>query len=449
MRRRSIVAPILLILLGVLFLLNNLRPEVPLLRLVALYWPYLLIAWGVLKLVEAALAMIGDKPLPPGRLTGGEVALVVLICLVGSGMYAANRHFHNISIGPFGPRSVEIFGDQFDYPVAAEKPVANISRVVLENLRGNIRLAGGDAQQVRVTGRKTVRAFSRSDADQADRQSPLEIVIQGDQAIIRTNQERVTDDRRIFTDLEVTVPRKVSMVARSRYGDFDVVNLDGSVDINSDNAGVRLGDIGGDVRIELRRSDVIHAHMVKGKIDLQGRGTDVEFENISGPVTINGSYSGDMEFKKLAQPLHFQSRQTNLLVTRIPGQLRMDLARLTAANVVGPIRLTTRSRDIDIEEFTETLELELERGDVDLKPKDLPLARIDARVRNGDLALALPGAAKFSLKAITERGEAENEFGPDIRMETRNHGASLTGNVGDGPQITLTTQRGALRLAKQ
>jgi hypothetical protein len=448
-RSRSLVWPVLLIALGALFLANNLRPEIPLFRLLAAYWPFLLIAWGGLRLAEVLLAMSTDRPLPSGRLTGGEITLVVFICLIGSGMYAANRRFHTIGIGPFGQRGVEIFGEQFDYPLEGQKPAAGVKRILIENLRGNVRVTGTAAPEIRITGRKTVRAFSRSDADQANQQSPLEITVTGDQAVIRTSQERVTDERRISDDLEVSVPRGISLEARGRYGDFDVNDLEGGVDINSDNAGVRLNRIGGDVRVDLRRSDIIRAVDVKGKVELKGRGADIELENIAGPVTVNGSYSGDLEFKNLAQPLHFQSRQTDLLVTRIPGHLRLDLSRLTAANVVGPLRLTTRSRDITIEEFTESLELDLERGDVELRPKAAQLAKIDARVRSGDLNLTLPASAHFDLKATTARGEVENGFGPALKLETRDHGATLSGSVGKGPQISLLTQRGAVRISKE
>ena len=61
--------------------------------------------------------------------------------------------------------------------------------------------AGDDQQDIRITGRKTIRAFSRADADHADQQTPIDIVIQGNIATVRSNQERVTDDRRVFADL--------------------------------------------------------------------------------------------------------------------------------------------------------------------------------------------------------------------------------------------------------
>ena len=52
MRRTSIVAPLLLIAIGALFLAHNLYPDLPVLDYIARFWPFLLIGWGALRLGE-------------------------------------------------------------------------------------------------------------------------------------------------------------------------------------------------------------------------------------------------------------------------------------------------------------------------------------------------------------------------------------------------------------
>ena len=52
MKRGSLIGPMLLILIGVLFLINNIRPELPILQVIGNYWPFVLIAWGALRLLE-------------------------------------------------------------------------------------------------------------------------------------------------------------------------------------------------------------------------------------------------------------------------------------------------------------------------------------------------------------------------------------------------------------
>ena len=77
--------------------------------------------------------------------------------------------------------------------------------------------------------------------------------------------------------------------------------------------------MGGNARLEIGRSELIRASDVKGKLELQGNGADVDLENIAGQVTVNGSYRGTLEFKNLAKPLVFEgSRNTELHVQAVP-----------------------------------------------------------------------------------------------------------------------------------
>ncbi len=50
--RSSLFAGLLLILLGVIFFLDRIHPGFEIGRLIRLYWPLLLILWGVAKLLD-------------------------------------------------------------------------------------------------------------------------------------------------------------------------------------------------------------------------------------------------------------------------------------------------------------------------------------------------------------------------------------------------------------
>ncbi|MEO7141878.1 MAG: DUF4097 family beta strand repeat-containing protein, partial [Bryobacteraceae bacterium] len=271
---------------------------------------------------------------------------------------------------------------------------------------------------------------------------------QGDQIIIRANQDRANSGSRISTDLELTVPKGASLEAHGRGGDFDVTNLAGNVEIGSDHGGVRLQDIGGDVRLDLRRSDIVRAVNVKGGVDLRGHGSDIELQNVGGQVIVNGSYTGVVQFTNLAMPLRFEVPQTQLNVEKLPGQVRMALGDFTGTNLVGPVRLTSRSRDVTISDVTQSLELSMDRGNIDLRPGKLPLARMEVRTHSGDIELALPPAAKFELKATANHGDISNDYGAPLKLEAEDHGATLSGEAGGGPLVSLTSDRGSITVRK-
>ena len=187
---------------------------------------------------------------------------------------------------------------------------------------------------------------------------------------------------------------------------------------------------------------------VKGKMDLHGRGSDVDLENIAGQVTIDGSFSGTLDFKNLAQPMQLQGRNTELSVAAIPGTISMSLSGFNASNVVGPVRLVTRSRDIHLERFTQSLDLEAQMGDVFLEPGGCRCPHRGA-LRAGAASSWSCRRASFQLQATSQRGDAVNDFGPQIQKEVEGRTAMLKGKVGDGPTIRLTSDRGTIPVRRE
>ncbi|MDQ2945685.1 MAG: hypothetical protein M3Y27_07050, partial [Acidobacteriota bacterium] len=123
MRRSSVIAPLLLILVGIAFLTRNLWPDIPVADLLSRYWPFLLIAWGGLRLIEIIFWSATGKPLPRSGISGGEWMLVIFLCLIGSIMY----HSRQWSWMPNGRslRGMMVnMGESYDFTVApAEKTV--------------------------------------------------------------------------------------------------------------------------------------------------------------------------------------------------------------------------------------------------------------------------------------------------------------------------------------
>src|SRR5438105_2067732 len=121
MRRTSVVAPLLLIGIGALFLARNLYPDLQLLDFLARYWPYLLIFWGSLRLVEVLVWSATDKPLPSRGVSGGEWALVIFLCIFGSTVNTVR----GISTNNWWPRNfmvggLDVFGESYEYPITGE-----------------------------------------------------------------------------------------------------------------------------------------------------------------------------------------------------------------------------------------------------------------------------------------------------------------------------------------
>jgi len=448
MRRGSIIGPLILIALGILFLLRNVWPDIPVFELLSRYWPFLLIGWGVIRLFEIFIWASQSKPIPRQGISSGEWTWIILICVVGLAAHTAHRFVTSFPSGRAWRGVVMNMGENYDYTLSSvSEPCPANCRVLIESFRGNAKITGSPDNEVRATGSQRIRSFQKSDADNANRQTPFELVRQGDQLIVRTNQDKVSDRLRVSADLEITVPAGASIEAHGRSGDFDIQNVNGNIDVNSDNAGVRLDNIGGNVRLDLRRSDSIRATQIKGNLDLKGRGQDVMLENIAGQVTLSGTYVGQVDAKNLAHPLRYTDSRVTLSLEKLPGEMHLSLGDFNAENVIGPIRLDARSSDVHLSEFTDSLDLELQRGDVTLRPaKAMP--KIDVHTRSGDVDLALPEGAHFDLRASTNHGDIRNDFGSPLTVSQSPGRASISGSTGGGAQVRIETNRGDIAIRK-
>ena len=101
-RRRSLIGPVIMIAIGVLFLLVNagMLTAKSVFVWFAHYWPLIIILWGVVKLIEYIDAR--NKGLPAPGIGAGGIVLLVILLVFGSGMSAAYRGLHNVNMDEVG-----------------------------------------------------------------------------------------------------------------------------------------------------------------------------------------------------------------------------------------------------------------------------------------------------------------------------------------------------------
>lgn len=447
MKRGSLIAPLLLILIGVVFLIRNIWPDWPVMESLVTWWPFILIGWGALRIVELLYLYFTDRKLPLAGISGGEWALIIILTVVGSTVWGVRR-FTQEGFGKFRIGGVEVFGESFDYAMnPSQLKTGKTPRVFIENHRGVTRVVGADVDEVQVSAKKTIRAMDRATADKAHAQTPMKVDKSGDTVSILTNLDRA-ENARASTDLEITVPAGTTLEVRGRGADIDISGINGEVSVNAEGGGLRALNLGGNLRIDARGTDIVRADKVKGNVSLQGKGRDVEFAEVAGTLEISGAYSGETTLRKIEKPVHFVSSMTDIRVEKIPGEMSMSLRNLTLSEVTGPVVVKAKTKDIVLSNVSNTISIDVDNGDVEVRQARLPLARIDVQTRSGSIELALPPAAKFSINAETVRGDVQNDFDDKLTTETRGRGGQITGSLGAGPEIRLQTTRGEVSLRK-
>src|SRR5437588_8445416 len=156
-RTSGVFSGLLLIVFGFLVLLHN-YGHLQLGGLIRHWWPLIFIFWGATKLYERTLAQRQGGT--AGWITPGEVFLVIgLMTVVGIVILAGKipHALEGMDINLGEPYS-------FDLDVPAQ-PIAPNAHLSIHTGRGTVTVRSSDDATLRITGKKSVRTFSESDAD--------------------------------------------------------------------------------------------------------------------------------------------------------------------------------------------------------------------------------------------------------------------------------------------
>jgi len=447
--RRSFAGPVVLIVLGVLFLLGNLGYVRwgQLGYLFARYWPLLIILWGLIKLAEYYDAQ--RHGYRPRSLGFGGVMLLIFLVLIGVGARTAVRY------GPAIGDEIQLddghgfsfdFGTPYNYTDELQQPFpANGSLRVVSD-RGDVRLIAWDQNTIKVEVQKKVNADSQSEADKVNAATRPTIAVSGDQVTVNANTAS-SGNHRVEADLEIYLPRKAAAEISTAHGKVDVHDRTGDLRISNSHGDVELGAIQGNTTLNMR-SGALRADNLHGDLSVDGRLGDVTVENVQGAVRLTGDYFGTTRISKISSTVHFISSRTDMEMARLDGDLMLDSGDLRVSSLAGPTRVVTKSKDIRLSDFTGNVHIEDNNSDIELTPGKLPLGNIQISNNRGRIHLVLPANAAFQLDAHATRGEISSDFS-GLTVENRSHDSQATGSIGNGgPQIQLSTDRGDIEIRK-
>ena len=442
--RSSIFSGLVLISVGVLLLLHNYHGlEID--SLLYHWWPLLLIFWGAIKLYERTAGARSSDP-AASRVTAGEILLVLgLLTFLGI-VIAVDIGKQKLNID-FGDMS----GDSHAYDLdVAPKTVAPNARISIRNGHGDVRVRGADSSEIRVSGKKNVKAWSDSDADRMAQKANVQIVQNGDGYEIVTPGFE-TASSRVAMNLEVVVPQKASLTVRDERGDVTVSDLLTGVSVTTQHGDVEVRDTAGDVDIDMRRGDV-KVTDTKGDIKISGKGGEVDVVGASGGLTLDGEFYGPIRAEKVLKGVRFISQRTDLTLTQLTGHMEAGSGNLEIADAPGNLTLRTNSYDVSIENPGGKVKIDNRNGNVTVRYSAAPKEDIDITNSSAGIDLSLPGSSNFDVSADSRSGDIESEFsGSSLKQTGGDSGsAHLDGKYGNvrGPKITLRTSYGSISIHK-
>jgi DUF4097 and DUF4098 domain-containing protein YvlB len=446
--RRSMLGPIILIAVGIVFLLGTLGvlDSHNLGRWFAHYWPLLLIAAGVIKLAEFQRAQ--REGTRPTGLSAGGIFLIIMIVVVGLIFTQASRLNwgqirDEININD-DEGDIPFFGQKYNYDDRLAQAFPAGASLHANNTRGAVNISASDDDQIRVVVHKRISADSQSDADKWNAGTKPQLTISGSIVTLNANNQGA-GDHWVAEDLDVSLPRKAAVVISTHFGDVSVIGREGNLNVTSQHGDVTATDINGKVALNLDHSSA-RVSQIASDVSIEGRANDVSIEEVKGVVHMDGEFMESVKLAKLSQSVTFKSSRTDMDFSRLDGDLDLDSGDLDASDLVGPLRLTTRSKDIRLTGISGDVRLGDENGSVELRVNKLGSMQVDNR--KGDIQIFVPDKASFQVDARTRNGEIQSDF-DQLKIDNSNDQAIATGTVGaGGPRMVVNNEHGTIEIRK-
>jgi DUF4097 and DUF4098 domain-containing protein YvlB len=445
--RRSFSGPIILIALGTVFLLGTMGvlDWHNLGHWFAHYWPVLLIISGVIKLIEYQQAQ--RQGTRASGISAGGVFLIIAIIFFGLIATHASRFNwgelkDQIDINDDG--DFPFFGTKYNFDDQLAQAFPAGASLHINDTRGAVNIIASDDDQIRVVVHKRINAESQGEADKWNAGTKPQLTVSGSVVTLNANNQGA-GDHWVAEDLNISLPRKAAIVASTRYGDVSITGREGNLDITSQHGEVNTTDINGKVSLNLDHSSA-RISQVASDVSIAGRANDVSIEDVKGAVHLDGEFMESVKLAKISQPVIFKSSRTDMDFSRLDGNLDLDSGDLQASDVIGPLRLTTRSKDIRLTGVSGDVRLQDENGSVELRMNKIGSMQVENR--KGDIQIYLPDKAGFQVDARARNGEVQTDF-DQLKINNSNDQATATGTIGGGgPHLVVDNEHGTIEIRK-
>ncbi len=451
-RRGSVVGPLLIVGLGIASLLVQ-TGRMDAHRLAAWYgvwWPLLFIGVGVLLvaewLLDRGLHRDAEQTFRRRSLGGGSVAILVLLGVAGIAANAFHEGAGRILAHGFNLNQDnidEFLGEKHESDQTLVRSIPAGASLNLTNPRGDVTVSGtSEDGQMHVDLHREV--YTRSDSEAASRAQQFVPQIATSAAVVSVGLPALEGSR---GDLTVTVPGGTAVTINANHGDVKITAIKAAVTVLANHGDVDVSAITGSVTAHVNNGgSSFSAHSISGGVSVEGHASDLTLSEIGGPVTMNGEFFGTTHLEHISAPLRFHTSRTEFALARLDGQVDISSDDLSADRGLGPVVLTTRSHNVNLQGMAGDVTVTDRNGSVDLTSAP-PMGNVTVENRNGTVKLTVPEQAGFTVDAQTTDGEVEDDFALNTReMNSRK---TITGSVGGGgPMVRINTSQGDISLRK-
>ncbi len=448
LQRRSIVGPLILLALGIVFLLSQLGDLswAASIRWYGRFWPAILIAAGFILLLEWFIDRARNPTVAPARaLGGGAVSLLIFLAFAGlasrSIEYGLDWSDHTFGNGY--TRLDHIFGDRHEADNSITEPIASTSSLLIRNPHGDVTVSGSSSDgQIHISLHTQAYAWKNSDAERKLRS--LQPTFSTSNGVLTLDINAIDGGQ---ADLTIQLPRTTPLTVQANRGDVTINEMSAPITLSANNGDVNLSGINNSVTLHINNDDAgITLHSIHGPISIEGHSGDVDISDVSGSLTMQGDFFGSTDLQHINGPVHFITSRTQFSAARLDDQFSVDNDSLDATALLGPIVLRTADKNITLDRVQGSIDVTNSNGSIEVTAA-APLDAITIQNQRGSVDLGLPGNAGFNANAKNRNGDMENDF--NLTPSGSSDAHTLSGSVnGGGPTVTVSTTDGDVTLRR-
>jgi hypothetical protein len=460
-RSGSLIGSAILIVIGIVFLLGNIFPELRPWRLIArfwsdgwrlfaTFWPVIIILWGVSKLGSylrsAQNPVIGKRSF----LSGGDIVLLVFLLIFGTTATNLTNIWHGSPPWRKGDFPFEgdfdIFdsGRRFEFSEETTQPLgSDHGPLEIDNKYGSVDVLVHDSPAIRVKLLEKVRAEDEAKGREiADR---LRIVIERKELgyALSTNRDDLPKEwrRGLQTHFTVWVPKATALRISNRYGALSVNRVSGNHQVANANGPVAIQNVEGSLKVE-NRYGAIRLSEITGDCVVENKYGAVEIESVGGRTEIENAY-GSVDLKRLKGPVSLANRYGQVVCIDLESTLSVNgkYVDVRGQNIGGDVEVSTSYKDVVLENVLGSISVKGKHGDIDIKTLRPPVKPIVVEAEYSGVQITLPKESQFELDASSKYGKLVSRFDSlDLQQSTAGRSLRVKGSTGrGGPTITIIT----------
>ncbi len=347
---------------GLVWLLDLLG-AVPGLEFFGLYWPVVLILFG--------LGKIADYYRSQGLLQvrAGEIIGVLMLILVGvlCGL-VARAQFPLITLPSIdlGGRHVSLegwFDEKYSWKETESVDAQGVQQIEIANLYGDVIVQGHGSKTVEIELTKAVLASSKEEAEQVSDQVRVTVERSEEGSLrISTNRKEIGQSgsrKTLFkSHFRLSLPEQVPVRVTNQYGDVRVQRLNADCTIRSSYGQVIVDGLVGELDVENQYRQVVVRHLEgparvsndRGAVRIEDGVGDLELETAYDSVTVRRQ-QGSVQVKNRFGRVSLESVTGNAAV-EAPG------SEVTVSELDGRLAASGSHRGISISHVNQGVELE-------------------------------------------------------------------------------------------